>query len=67
MTQEMIKTRLQEELKNFGLNPAEWSLQKVRSLGYVVQNNIDKSFSLYGTTTFRHRKPIWQSLELHSL
>lgn len=64
---EITLLKLQSELKLFGLNPAEWSLQRVQALSYVIQNRLDKNFALYGRLEYRNKKPSWKSLELVSL
>lgn len=58
--------KLQSELRTFGLNPAEWSLQKIQTLGYLLQNTQDKQFALYGKLEYRNNKPRWKSLEVLS-
>lgn len=67
MTQEMIQMKLLAELKNFGLNPAEWTLHRVHALSYVIQNRIDTGFSLEGRLELKKRRPVWTTLELRSL
>lgn len=63
---EMTILKLQSQLKNFGLNPTEWSIQKVQSLTYKIQNRNDETFALYGYLEYRKQKPRWKSLELVS-
>jgi len=60
-------TNLQTQLKHFGLNPAEWTLQRIQSLSYIIQNKNDESFALYGRLEFRNHKPQWKSLEVMSI
>ncbi|WP_295903359.1 hypothetical protein [uncultured Bdellovibrio sp.] len=64
---EMTLLKLQAQLKNFGLNPAEWSLQRIQSLTYVIQNRNDENFALYGRLEYRNHQPQWKSLEVVSL
>ncbi|WP_415062700.1 hypothetical protein [Bdellovibrio sp.] len=64
---EITLLKLQSELKFFGLNPAEWSLQQAQALSYVIRNKLDKNFALYGRLEYRDKKPRWKSLELVSL
>lgn len=75
MKHEMLQMQLHAELQKFGLNPKEWSLQPVnlptqsgqkRSLIYLIQNRLDKNFSLFGQLTFKKERPTWKSLELAS-
>ncbi|AHZ86193.1 hypothetical protein AB1A81_04335 [Bdellovibrio bacteriovorus] len=66
-TNELRLLKLQTELKSFGLNPAEWSLQKIQVLGYLLQNTQDEKFAMYGRLEYRDKKPRWKSLEVVSL
>ncbi|WP_374028020.1 hypothetical protein ACES2J_04310 [Bdellovibrio bacteriovorus] len=66
-TNELRLLKLQTELKSFGLNPAEWSLQKIQALGYLLQNTQDEKFAMYGRLEYRDKKPRWKSLEVVSL
>lgn len=60
--------KLQADLKKFGLNPAEWSMQKVKSsLGYLIKNRTDESFAMYGELEYRKRKPSWKSIIIISI
>lgn len=65
--QELAQSKLQNELRYFGLNPSEWTLQRMHALSYLVQNKLDKNFALQGRLEFRRQKPQWKSLELISL
>lgn len=64
---ELFLRRLQLELKNFGLNPSEWSVCRMQALGYRIQNKFDKNFTLYGRLEYRKMKPQWKSLEVMSI
>lgn len=66
-TNELRLLKLQTELKSFGLNPAEWSLQKIQALGYLLLNTQDEKFAMYGRLEYRDKKPRWKSLEVVSL
>lgn len=66
-TNELRLLKLQTELKSFGLNPAEWSLQKIQALGYLLLNTQDEQFAMYGRLEYRDKKPRWKSLEVVSL
>lgn len=59
--------KLNAELKQFGLNPSEWSLQRIQSLTYLIQNKFDKNFTLWGQIEFKKQKPQWKSVEVFSL
>ncbi|KHD87222.1 MAG: hypothetical protein OM95_15705 [Bdellovibrio sp. ArHS] len=67
MKNEMTLELLRNQLKNFGLNPAEWSICRLQALNFLVQNRADESFALYGRLEYRNRKPQWKSLEVYSL
>lgn len=59
--------KLQTDLTNFGLNPTEWTIQKIRSTLFRVQNNSDQSFSFVGQLEYHNRRPRWKKLILISL
>lgn len=59
--------QLIEQLKHFGLNSSEWTLERIHSLGYVIRNKMDQSFSFYGKLEFKNKRPVWKSLELVSI
>lgn len=75
MKHEILKNQLHAELRKFGLNPQDWSLKKISSStmksehspNYLIQNKLDKNFSLFGKLEFRKETPAWKSLELASL
>ncbi len=75
MKHEMLQIQLHAELQKFGLNPREWSLHPVSkakiqspsSLSYLIQNKIDKNFSLFGRLKKKKQGFTWKSLELASL
>ncbi|KYG64409.1 hypothetical protein [Bdellovibrio bacteriovorus] len=67
MKNEMTLELLRNQLKNFGLNPAEWSISRLQALNFLVQNRNDETFALYGRLEYRNRKPQWKSLEVYSL
>ncbi len=66
-TSELNIYRLQAQLKTFGLNPSEWTIQKVQALGFLLQNKLDQSFAMYGRIEYQNRRPKWKSLDLISL
>lgn len=59
--------QLIEQLKNFGLNSSEWTLERIHSLGYVIRNKVDQNFLLYGKLEFKNKRAVWKSLELVSI
>lgn len=65
--QERLLWTLQTELRNFGLNPSEWTLQQLNALHYRVLHRTDDDFSFYGRLEYRDHRPQWKSLEIESL
>lgn len=55
---------LQNQLKNFGLNPADWSLLKIQNFGFRIQHREDHDLVLYGQIEYRNQSPRWKSLEI---
>ncbi len=55
------------ELKTYGLNPSEWSIQRIQTLYYRIQNRTDQDFTLMGTLEIKNRRPHWKHLEVVSL
>jgi hypothetical protein len=58
---------LTTQLSYFGLNPSEWSIERLNALKYLVQNKADRSFSFFGQLEYRKKKPTWKSLDLISI
>ncbi len=65
--QQITLLSLQAELKNFGLNPSDWTLHRVNALRFVLQNNLDANFLMRGRLEYKKQKAQWKSLELLSL
>ncbi|WP_413575549.1 hypothetical protein ACLVWU_14505 [Bdellovibrio sp. HCB290] len=59
--------KLQTELSQFGLNPTEWTLEKIQSLTYLIKNKFDDSFALCGKLEFKNKTPAWKSIDLVAL
>lgn len=59
--------KLQAELSNFGLNPADWNIEYIESLRYLIRSKSDRDVSLYGRLRFKNKKPTWQSIDLITL
>ena len=59
--------KLQDQLKNFGLNPTEWTLEKVQALQFMIVNKSDENFALRGRLEYRDKAAFWKSLEVVSL
>lgn len=63
-----LNMKLQSDLGKYGLNPAEWTLHRIKSsLSYLIKNRFDESFTMYGELEFRKQKPQWRSLEVVSI
>lgn len=64
----LMNMKLQSDLKTFGLNPTEWTLQRIQSsLSYLIKHRVDENFAMYGELEFRKQRPQWKSIELVSL
>lgn len=64
----LINIKLQSDLQKFGLNPVEWSLQRIQtSLSYLIKHRFDENFAMYGELEFRKNKPQWKSIAVISL
>ena len=63
----MTLSKLQDQLKNFGLNPSEWSLEKIQALHFMIVNKSDENFALRGRLEYRDKTAFWKSLEVVSL
>ncbi len=59
--------KLQTDLSKFGLNPTEWTIEKVQAVSYLIRNKIDKSFALYGKLELKKNSPTWKSIDLVAL
>lgn len=59
--------KLQTDLSKFGLNPAEWTLEKVQSVSYLIRNKLDRSFAFYGRLELKKNIPTWKSIDLVAL
>lgn len=58
---------LQSQLLNFGLNPAEWTLNRLHSVGYLIEHRYDTNFKFIGKYEFKARRPRWKTVELFSI
>ena len=64
---QMNLLKLSEQLKSFGLNPCEWSLERVQALHFILINKMDQNFALRGQLEYRNKTAHWKSLEVISL
>lgn len=58
---------LTTQLSCFGLNPSEWSIERLNGISYLVQNKADRTFYFYGQLEYKKKKPTWKSLDLISI
>ena len=63
----MTLLNLQNQLQNFGLNPSEWTLEKVQALHFMIVNKSDETFALRGHLEYKDKNAFWKSLEVVSL
>jgi hypothetical protein len=61
------KENLQNNLKLFGLNPLEWTLEPSSEDEYMIHSCEDENFMFYGKATGPLQNQIWQSIQLYSL
>jgi hypothetical protein len=59
--------KLQQDLTNFGLNPAEWSLKSLNKSYFRILHKTDSGFSFLGHLDRKEAKPRWKKLELFSI
>ncbi len=65
--QQNVLLKLQTDLSKFGLNPTEWTLEKVQNVTYLIRNKLDESFALYGKLELKKNAPTWKSIDLVAL
>lgn len=58
---------LKQNLRHFGLNPAQWDLRNCGRGRYLIVNRDDRGFSLLGTTVGRKGRRRWNGLALRSV
>ncbi|MNK06268.1 hypothetical protein D3C87_241610 [compost metagenome] len=65
---DMILNKLQNDLKNFGLNPMDWTLRKIGQSRYQVSHVSEDDFKFLGQLEMKTPfLPTWKNLELLSL
>lgn len=67
MLQNHTVLSLQSQLLSFGLNPTEWTLSRLHSVGYLIEHKRDDSFKFIGKYEFKDRRPRWKTVELFSI
>ena len=58
---------LKSQLKEFGLNPTEWKLNRNGKKEFLIISNLDSDFIFKGTTQKKLKKMEWRGLQLVSL
>ena len=66
-TKSMTIQKLQTDLCKFGLNPADWNIEYIEALRYLIRSKKDRSLSLYGRLQYKNKKPTWKSIDLITL
>ena len=66
-TKSMTIQKLQTDLCKFGLNPADWNIEYIEALRYLIRSKTDRSLSLYGRLQYKNKKPTWKSIDLITL
>lgn len=54
-------------LRNFGLNPMEWDIQRLQGSQYLIKHKFDEGFEFQGQIEYRDKKPRWKFLKLWSI
>lgn len=58
---------LVNDLMQFGLNPQEWILTRLKSSHYLLRHKNDEAFLLLGSLRLTRSGPAWRSLEVLTL
>mgnify|MGYP003337751171 CR=1 FL=1 len=67
MKTEMLNLMLQTELKSFGLNPTDWSLQKLDGFEYLIHHKEEQGFTFFGKLKREKERLRWKFLQLVSI
>lgn len=59
--------QLKSELKKFGLNPADWNIQRLKEEKYKIANNKDQNFYFLGDAKQVGIAPQWENIQLISI
>lgn len=59
--------KLQQQLTHFGLNPSEWSIERVQALQFRIQHKLEQNFILKGSLEYKNKIARWRSLEVISI
>lgn len=62
-----IQLRLRSELKNFGLNPSEWTLHKLTKKKFKITHVADNNFYFVGDTKTKGPSREWKTVQLISI
>lgn len=60
-------SKLNQDLKSFGLNPSEWNVLREKSSTYRIESKQDRQFVFKGKVKGKGPSLKWQQLELISL
>lgn len=58
--------KLHSDLRTFGLNPTEWNLHRMQSIGYLIKNRFDQDFKMVGYLDKKAKEPRWKKLKVIS-
>ncbi|MBK9323713.1 MAG: hypothetical protein IPM97_12350 [Bdellovibrionaceae bacterium] len=58
--------KLQADLKNYGLNPADWKVQELKPAQFKIANRKDRQLYFVGKTTKSGLLHKWKQIDLVS-
>jgi inorganic pyrophosphatase/exopolyphosphatase len=62
-----VQWALHNDLKKFGLNPSEWTIEQLEERLFQIAHKEDKQFYFLGEAQFEGLLPEWAHLHLFSL
>lgn len=62
-----VQGTLHNDLKKFGLNPSEWTIEQLEERLFQIAHIDDKQFFFLGETRLEGTIPEWNNLHLLSL
>jgi hypothetical protein len=66
-TATLLLSKLQSDLIGFGLNPTEWTIQKLHATHYLINHKSEEGFAFFGRLEYRNKRPHWKTIELYSI
>jgi hypothetical protein len=54
-------------LRQFGLNPFEWSIQRLQGSHYLITHRELKDFEFEGEVEYRNLRPRWKFIRLWTI